>query len=204
MRLFIIIFLTALALMMVSPVVAVTKLPGGVPNTSPAARTFPNQHGIDNLTLHNLTETNATLYIGNIEYPPIFETNPEIIPWQIWLAFMILGTLMTFAAWAYPAPEGQIISSVLGMLFTGYSYVLAAFIGFGEILANPQYQLITNQEQVVGLFVNIIQPAYTIYNPPWLWIVPFAMFFFSLFGLFSGVFNLVKKNAGKERGVRWP
>ncbi len=201
-----------LALTMVSPALAANHLPLGVPNTSPwVYAALPNQHGMDDLELHNLSEGQVPLYIGNIEYPPLYESNSDVIPWQIWLVFVVLGVLGVFAAFVYPLPEGQVVGAIFGLMFSGYSFVLSAMIGFVDVSANPGWMPITVDQQAAAVMVNVIQPVYTVYNPPWLWVLVFGLVMFSIFGLLNAGYNMVTKIKERDferrearRSKAWP
>lgn len=186
-------FITVLAFMLVAPVAA-TYLPIGEPVTSPWVKAaIPNQHGMDNVTVQNISGADDHLYVGNIVYPPIYESNSEVVPWELWVLFLVIAVLGVFCAFAYPVPEGQVIAAVLGIAFSGYSFVTSAMIGFLDTMANPGVQEIFSQTNYSAVMVNIIQPVYTVYNPPWLWPILLVLVFAAILGLFNAVYNLIMK-----------
>ena len=196
-----ILILTILMLTIILPVSAATHLPLGVPNTSPwVYAALPNQQGMDDLPVFNLTYLGkVNLAIGNIEYPPIYESNADVIPWQIWFIFVVIGVLGAVAAFAYPVPEGQVVASLFGMMFSGYAFILSSMIGFQNIASNPQTWTIEMGQVTSHVMPTVIQPVYTVYNPPWLWVIMLVPVFCSIAGLANGVYNLVMKNREQER-----
>ena len=188
-----IIFLLILAL--VVPAAAQVHLPLGAPNTTEWNTTLPFEHGMDNLTVVNLTALGKiNLAIGNIIYPPVYESNQAIIPWEIWIIFVIVGVLGVFAAFAYPRPEGQMIGALIGLMFSAYAFLLSALIGFENIAVNPQYLgAITMGQNEYWAMPMVIQPTYTVYNPPWLWAIILVLVFMATLGVFNAAYNLFMK-----------
>ena len=195
-----------LLLLFVAPAAAQSHLLLGVPNTSPVVyAALPNQHGMDDMTsLWNLSFTSANVSIGNVLYPPIFESNSTVIPWEIWIIFVIIGVIGVFGAFVYPLPEGQMISAIVGAAFSGYSYVLSAMIGFIHITNNPQgMALSTGGSEVWGIMmVNVVQPVYTVYSPPYLWVIMLILVFASIFGIINAMYNITMKGIGDARKNR--
>ena len=183
------------ALIIISPVAAQVHLPLGAPNTTEWNTTLPFEHGMDNLTVTSLTYLGKiNLAVGNIVYPPVYESNYAIIPWEIWIVFVIIGVLGVFAAFAYPLPEGQIIGALIGTACSAYAFLLSALIGFKDIAINPQYLgVITMGQNEYWAMPMVIQPTYTVYNPPWLWAIILVLVFMGILGIFNGVYNLFMK-----------
>lgn len=196
-------YIVILVCAMTNPVAAATHLPLGVPNTSPwVYAALPNQHGMDDLLLHNLSEGAVPLYIGNIVYPPIYESNADVIPWEIWAIFFVTGVLGAFAAFAFPKPEGQVVASIVGMAFSSYAFVLSSMIGVVNIASNPGAMTVYVDQAITGVMINVVQPVYTVYNPPWLWVLILIMVFISIFGFFNACYNVIRTAVDVSRAKR--
>jgi len=171
--------------------------PQGV-NTSPwVYAALPNQHGMDDLPVFNLSFVGADLAIGNIEFPPIYEANSDVIPWEIWILFLVIGVLGAFGAFVYSKPEGQVIAGIFGLTFSGYAFILSSMIGVQDIATNPQMWEVTVGQTLYWVMPLVVQPVYTVYNPPWLWTFMLALVFAGIAGFANGVYNLVMKSARK-------
>ena len=198
-----IILITILALTIVSPAAAVDYLTLGVPNTG--AHGLPNQHGMNNMTsLYNASFTGANVSIGNIIYPPIYEKNDTVIPWEIWLVFLSIGVVGVFGSFVYPTPEGQLIASILGIAFSSYAFILSAMIGWAHNVYNPQGMALTmtGSDTWGILMVNVIQPVYTVYSPPGLWAIMLALVFAAIFGMINATYNFIMQGIQKARDTR--
>jgi len=198
-----ILLIAAVLVLTVSPATAATRLPMGVINTSPwVYAALPNQMGMDDMPLHNLTESGIPFYIGSAIYPPLYESNPDIIPWEIWIFFAAVAFLGVFGSFAYPKPEGQMVASILGLMAAAYDFILSSMIGFTSVTSNPGAMTLNIDQAAVGVMVNIVQPVYTVYNPPWLWVLLLLLVFAAIFGFLNATYNIITRVNGEKLAGR--
>ena len=185
-----------------APAAAIEKLPLGSPDTNPAVHAaLPNEHGLDNATVSNLSQfgLDNNLSVGNIVYPPLFTQNAAVVPKEIWIVLLALGAVGILGAFTIPRADAQVISALLGLGLSGYSLVLSAMIGYGATLANAQGWDVTWNGNLYHVIATVIQPVYTVYNPPALWAICLVMVFLAIAGLANGVYNLVMGNLGNGK-----
>ena len=166
-------------------------------------RTFPNQMGFDNATIYNLTQftTNASwnLSAGSLMYPPVYETNTIVVPWEIWILILAIGIVSLLFSFEMPTSDGKLPLAVLSMAFISFSYILSPFIGQTDLAVNPQ--LIQPWSAGPYMLVTVAQPTITIYSPPYLWVFMLIMLALSIAGIASGVWSLFAEGVKPIRRV---
>jgi hypothetical protein len=189
-----IVLIAALILFIVSPALADT-----IPNTDPNL-TMPNQWGFDNVVVNNISQTELNnITVGNLVYPPIYEKNAVVIPFEIWLVFLILGFVFLGSSVAIPVPQQRAISAAVALGFFGYDYVLSPLIGWTDLAWNSQaLQLIGSNYTVF----TIAQPVITIYSPPYLWAFLLLLALVSALMVFWGIGGIIREAAEAEKQRR--
>ena len=167
---------------------------------------FPNQMGLDNVSIGNLTEAQQVnlwnLSVGNVQYPPIYEVNFHIIPFEIWIGFLIIAiAFLTVSVTITARPDGQVILACIAALLSGYDWVTCSFIGFYDLASNPAVVTPNAQGINTTLMLNVLQPSYMVYAAPFMWVVGFGIFIISILAILMAGFNLIIESA-RVKGMR--
>ena len=188
--------IVALIFLIASPVVADSV---GIPDTDPNAA-FPNQYGLDNVTVKNISQTEwNNVSVGNLVYPPIYEKNSDVIPFEIWLVFLVLGFVFLGTAVALPVPQVRSITAAVALGFFSYDYILSSLIGWTDLAWNSQALQIVGTNYTT---FTIAQPVITIYAPPYLWAFVLLLVLTSALVTFWGIGGIIREAAEAEKKRR--
>lgn len=208
------IVLALLCALIISPSAAAELLPLGAPNTTGGAVTgLPNQFGFTNVSIGNLSIYSMNFTFGSVQYPPLYTANPDVVPWELWIVFLLLGAGGAFASFKIKReePAAQIVSATIGMIFSAFAFIWAGLIGFSTVASNTQGFLLSAQPSYVtsgavdyALMLNTIQPVYTVYSPPYLWAALLAIFFVAFGGFINGIYNQMMKTTEELKRIRDP
>lgn len=186
-------FVLALIFLIASPAAADSL---GIPNTNPNFA-LENQWGLDNVTVKNISQTEwNNVSVGNLVYPPIYEKNSVVIPFEIWLVFLILGFVFLGTAVSIPVPPIRAITAVVALGFFGYDYILSSLIGWTDLAWNSQALQIIGTNYTT---FTIAQPVITIYAPPYLWVFLLFLTISSALVALWGVGGLFRETADERK-----
>lgn len=128
---------------------------------------FPNQNEFDDVVFSNISQSDwQNTSVGNVVYPPIYEHQATIIPWEIWVGLIVAGSMMLLAAIVLPIADPKAVLAAMAFGCFGFDFVLSSLIGWIDLAWNAQAL------QIFGLNYTtfiIAQPVITIYAPPHMW-----------------------------------
>jgi hypothetical protein len=153
---------------------------------------FPNQYGFDDIVFSNITQSDwQNTSVGNVVYPPIYEHQSDIIPWEIWVGLIILGSVFLLAAILLPLADPKAVLAAMAAGCFGFDFVLSSLIGWIDLAWNAQALQLSGLNYTTFI---IAQPVITIYAPPHLWAILLFLLITSGLVMFWGVLLGLKES----------